>query len=82
MEKDLFPYLGKRPVVGITAPESLTTLRRVESRDALGTGHKAKQLARQVFRYGIATGRAEQRPRRRFKRCPIKTSCQAPRLYY
>ena len=62
LEKDLFPYLGKRPIIEITAPELLAVLRRIESRGALETTHKAKQLAGQVFRYGIATGRAERDP--------------------
>ncbi len=62
MERDLFPYLGKRPIIEITAPELLTALRRVESRGAIETAHKVKQVAGQVFRYGVATGRAERDP--------------------
>lgn len=59
LEKDLFPYIGKKPVSEITAPELLAALRRIESRDAIETAHRAKQTAGQILRYAIATGRAE-----------------------
>lgn len=62
LEKDLVPYLGSRPVADITAPELLAALRKVEARGAVETAHRAKLLAGQVFRYAIATGRAERNP--------------------
>lgn len=62
LEKDLFPWLGNRPVGEITAPELLRTLRRIEERGAVDTAHRAKQIAGQIFRYGIATGRADRNP--------------------
>lgn len=61
-EKDLFPYIGKRPIKEITAPELLAVLRCIESRGALETAHRVKQSAGQVFRYAVATGRAERDP--------------------
>lgn len=61
-ENDLFPWLGSRPIVGVTAPELLAVLRRIESRDALESAHRARQTCGQVFRYAIATGRAERDP--------------------
>lgn len=61
-EKDLFPYIGKRPIKDITPPELLAVLRRIESRGAVETAHRAKQNAGQVFRYAVATGRAERDP--------------------
>ncbi len=62
LEKDLFPALGARPVGSITAPELLAALRRIEARGAIETAHRAKQTAGQIFRYGVATGRAERDP--------------------
>ena len=59
LENDLFPWIGKRPISEIKAPELLASLRRIESRGALDTAHRAKQNAGQIFRYAIATGRAE-----------------------
>jgi integrase len=62
VEKDLFPHIGSRAVEDITAPDLLACLRRVESRGAIETAHRIKQVAGQVFRYAIATGRAERDP--------------------
>ncbi|AUM11976.1 tyrosine-type recombinase/integrase [Ketobacter alkanivorans] len=62
LKNDLFPPLGKRPISDITPPELLKVLRRVESRGAIDTAHRAHQTAGQVFRYAVATGRAERDP--------------------
>jgi integrase len=51
--------IGERPIAEIKAPELLTVLRRVESRGALETAHRVKSICGQVFRYAVATGRAE-----------------------
>jgi integrase len=62
LENDLFPYLGKRPVAAITAPELLAVLRKIEAREAIDTSHRARQNCSQIFRYAIATGRAVRDP--------------------
>jgi integrase len=62
LEKDVFPWLGGRPIAEINAPELLTVLRRVEARGALDTAHRAQQNCGQIFRYAVATGRAERDP--------------------
>jgi integrase len=59
LEKDLFPYIGSRPISEISAPELLKVFRRIEERGALETAHKARFSCGQIFRYAIATGRAE-----------------------
>jgi integrase len=59
LEKDVFPFIGSRPIAEVTAPELLRVLRRIEDRGALETAHRAKTNCGQVFRYAIATGRAE-----------------------
>ena len=59
LEKDIFPWIGHRPINEITAPELLLVLRRVENRGALETAHRLCQTSGQVFRYAIASGRAE-----------------------
>ncbi len=59
MERDLFPWLGARPIAEIKAPELLQALRRIEGRGALETAHRALQNSGQVFRYAVATGRSE-----------------------
>jgi integrase len=62
LELDVFPWIGARPVREITAPELLAVLRRIEERGALDTAHRAKQNCGQIFRYAIATGRADRDP--------------------
>jgi integrase len=62
LERDIFPWIGKRPISEIKAPELLVVLRRIESRGALETTHRAMQNCGQVFRYAVATGRAEREP--------------------
>jgi integrase len=63
-ERDIFPWLGGKPIAGITAPQLLACLRRIESRGAVETAHRALQNCGQVFRYAVATGRAERDPSR------------------
>ena len=62
MEQDLFPWIGRRPLAAIDAPELLACLRRVEARGAIETAHRVKYAAGQVFRFGIATGRCARDP--------------------
>jgi integrase len=62
LEKDVFPWLGNKPIAEIKAPELLAVMRRAESRGALDTAHRIKQNCGQVFRYAVATGRAERDP--------------------
>lgn len=64
LENDIFPWLGGRPVAEITSPELLATVRRIEDRGAIETAHRALANCGQVFRYAIATGRAERDPSR------------------
>jgi integrase len=62
LEKDIFPWIGNRPIPEIAAPMLLATIRRIEARGALETAHRALACCGQVFRYAIATGRAERDP--------------------
>lgn len=58
-QRDIFPYLGSKPIADIKATELLAALRRIEARNAIETAHRALQICGQVFRYAIATGRSE-----------------------
>ena len=61
-EQDAFPWIGRRPIAEIDAPELLATLRRVIARGAIETTHRLKDACGQVFRYGIATGVCTRNP--------------------
>jgi len=62
LEFNVFPWIGERPVNEIKAPELLMVLRRIESRGAFETAHRIRSICGQVFRYAVATGRAERDP--------------------
>ena len=62
LERDLFPWIGKRPIAEIKATELLSVMRRVESRGALESAHRIRTICGQVFRYAVATARAERDP--------------------
>lgn len=58
LEQDAFPWLASRQVGDIKAPEMLAVLRRIEAR-SLETAFRVKTACGQIFRYAVATGRAE-----------------------
>ena len=59
LEKNVFPWLGKKPINSITPQQILEVIRRIEARGVLETAHRSLATCGQVFRYAIATGRAE-----------------------
>ncbi len=61
LETDL-ASLAAVPIADVTAPLLLRSLRKIEHRGAVETAHRARMLASQVFRYAIATGRADRNP--------------------
>lgn len=56
------PKIGARPISQITAPEVLDALRDVEKRGRLETARRMRSTIGSVFRYAIATARAENDP--------------------
>lgn len=53
------PYLGKKPIGSLEAPELLTVLRRIETRGIRDTAHRVRSVVGRVMRYAISTGRAQ-----------------------
>jgi hypothetical protein len=62
LERDIFPWLGASPITSITAQQLLIVARRIEERGVKETARRALLNCSQVFRYAIATGRAERDP--------------------
>lgn len=58
----LTPWLGSRPVGDISAQELLAALKRAETSGTLDSAHRARQIAGQIFRYAVVTGRAQRDP--------------------
>lgn len=61
IEKDLAP-VADLPILDVSAPLLLAALRAMERRGVVETAHRARSHAGRVFRYAIATGRAERNP--------------------
>lgn len=59
LERDLFPWLGERKLKEVEPVELLATLRKVEERGAVETADRGLMLCRQIWRYGVATGRVD-----------------------
>jgi integrase len=56
------PAIGARPISEITAPEILSALRAVEARGRHETARRLRATIGEVFRFAVATGRADADP--------------------
>lgn len=76
LERDVFPWLGAKPIAEITASDLLAIIRRIEGRGAIETAHRALNNCGRVFRYAIATGRAVRDPSQDLKGAlpPVKNT--------
>jgi integrase len=54
--KDVFPWMGNRPITEIDAPEILAVLKRIDARGARFTAHRVRSEISRIFRYGIKEG--------------------------
>lgn len=64
LERDVFPWIGSRPVAQIEPKEILRLVRRVEDRGRIETAHRVIQNCGQVLRYAVATERLDSDPSR------------------
>lgn len=58
LEKDLYPYLGHRPIGEVEPPELLRACERVQDRDAVESAHRLLTTASGVWQFAIAKGHA------------------------
>ncbi len=61
LERDLYPWLGHRPIAEIHAMELLAVLQKIEARGALETADRVLMLARQIWDYWLPTAKVAQR---------------------
>lgn len=59
LNKDVFPYLGKRAIRDIEPPELLKVIRKVEERGALDVAHRVLLTSRGVWQHAVANGHAD-----------------------
>ena len=57
-----FPFIGERPISEIKPQEILAVLKKVEARGILESAHRLRSVIGTMFRYAIASGRAESDP--------------------
>jgi integrase len=62
LERNLFPWIGSKPVAKLTAADILDCLQRVHKRGALETAHRVRGTCSEVMCYAVATRRAERDP--------------------
>jgi integrase len=62
MDKNIFPFIGGRPISDLGVEDMLSVVQRCERRGAVETARRIRQIMSQVFRYAIASGRAERDP--------------------
>jgi integrase len=62
LERDIFPFLGGRPITAIETPELLGVLRRIEARGVREAVRRARQDCEQIFTFAIATGKCRRNP--------------------
>lgn len=58
LEKDVFPWIGAKPIAEVTAKEIKGVLDRVRSRGVIETARRVRTIIGQIYTYAIATDRA------------------------
>ena len=61
LERDLFPWIGKRPMAQIHALELLAAIQKIEDRQAVETAHRVLDIAKQVWDYWLPSADIQQR---------------------
>lgn len=64
LEKNVFPWIGAKPISEIRPPDILAPLRLVEERGARESAHRILGVCGQIFRFGVACGLVESDPTR------------------
>ena len=62
LPKDVFPFIGNLPIGNVTSAQVLAVVRRVEQRGSKSVAFVVRQLCGAVFRYAVATMRADSDP--------------------
>lgn len=59
LEHDVFPFIGKLPIDSVKPRDILFTVQKMETRGAVDSAHRVKQVCGQVFRFAVALGLVE-----------------------
>ncbi|MFZ2291283.1 MAG: integrase arm-type DNA-binding domain-containing protein [Corynebacterium casei] len=77
MAADVFPFVGKLPIRNVSAAHLLEILNRIEGRGAVTVALLVRQWSSAVFRYAVATLRADADPA-----AALKGAIQRPRVQH
>ena len=64
LEGDVFPFIGKRPIAELAAPDLLAVIHRIEGRGAMDIARRVHNICGRVFRYAVGKGLASRDPSR------------------
>lgn len=64
LEKDVFPFIGSRPIDSLAAPDLLSVIRRIDGRGANDIARRVHNLCGRVFRYAVGHGLCDRDPSR------------------
>lgn len=64
LERDVFPWIGSRPISSIAATDMISIIRRIEGRGAMEIAKRAHNLCGRIFRFAVAHGLCERDPTR------------------
>lgn len=64
LEKDVFPFIGSRPITSLAAPDLLSVIRRIDWRGANDIARRVHNLCGRVFRYAVGHGLCDRDPSR------------------
>jgi integrase len=59
LRKDVFPHIGAQPISTIKPRDVLRAIQKMETRGAIESAHRVKQVCGQIFRFAVATDLAE-----------------------
>jgi integrase len=62
LEKDVFPFIGRRPLKHLDAADFLECLQRIENVGVRDTAHKMKTKCSEIMRYAVVTRRVARNP--------------------
>lgn len=67
MEKDIFPWIGNKPITSVTADDIKGVVDRVKSRGTIEAARRLLTIIRQVFDYAINYEKADFNPTQRLR---------------
>lgn len=64
LEKDVFPFIGSRPIADLVSRDLLSVIRRIDGRGANDIARRAHSLCGRIFRYAVGHGLCDRDPSR------------------